>query len=87
MEENVPRENPIGPLVGSVIILIILILGGLYFWADKLNRDEKIRTEQERIRKEQALEEKKNHDDLNSIEADIKKTDVNKLQSQAQSLN
>ncbi len=77
------QDGPIGPVIGSIIIVVLLILGGLYFWADKLTRDAKIKAERERIQKEAALQ---SNDDLKSIEADLKKQDVTKLQTQIQTI-
>jgi uncharacterized protein HemX len=32
-----PEKNSTGPLIGSVIVIVILILGAIYFWGGKLN--------------------------------------------------
>lgn len=32
-----PERKPIGPIAGAVIVIILLIAGGLYFWGAKLN--------------------------------------------------
>lgn len=37
MEHRPDPENSVGPLVGIVIIVLILVLGGLYFWGERLN--------------------------------------------------
>ena len=34
------ERKQIGPIVGTAIILAILVLGGLYFWGSRLNRNE-----------------------------------------------
>ena len=37
-----PNDNkPIGPIIGALIIVLILIAGALYMWGQKLNVDEK----------------------------------------------
>lgn len=33
-------QKPIGPIVGAGIIVIVLALGGLYFWGAALNKKE-----------------------------------------------
>jgi hypothetical protein len=33
------KSEPIGPLVGVIIIILVLALGGLYFWGAQLNRE------------------------------------------------
>lgn len=38
---NVPPAEPkgsVGPLIGSIIIIIVLIVGAIYFWGDTLNK-------------------------------------------------
>lgn len=32
-----PVKKPVGPVVGIVIILILLVFGALYFWGQYLN--------------------------------------------------
>ena len=34
------HKSGAGPVVGVIIIVIVLILGGLYFWGAQLNREE-----------------------------------------------
>lgn len=33
-----PHRKPIGPMVGTIIIVLLLIIGALYFWGASLNR-------------------------------------------------
>tara|TARA_B100000745_G_scaffold70940_1_gene42429 strand:+ start:1693 stop:2022 length:330 start_codon:yes stop_codon:yes gene_type:complete len=35
-----PKKEGVGPIVGIVVIIIILIFGGLYMWGTKLNNQE-----------------------------------------------
>jgi hypothetical protein len=42
MPVSPPPEEPkssIGPIAGAVIVIILLVAGGLYFWGAKLNID------------------------------------------------
>lgn len=34
------KRSGVGPVVGIVIILILLLFGGLYFWGARLNRQQ-----------------------------------------------
>jgi flagellar basal body-associated protein FliL len=37
-EQNMqPEKNSVGPLIGSIIVIVILVLGAIYFWGGKLN--------------------------------------------------
>ncbi len=41
-DANTPSERtkpaPVGPTVGTIIIVILLVIGGVYFLSTKLNR-------------------------------------------------
>jgi flagellar basal body-associated protein FliL len=42
-DTTIPETEPkgsTGPLVGSIIIIIILVVGAIYFWGGKLNKTE-----------------------------------------------
>jgi hypothetical protein len=32
-QEVVKKDSGVGPIIGSVIIIILIVLGGLYFWS------------------------------------------------------
>ena len=34
-----PKHSPIGPIAGAIVVILILAVGGLYFWGAKLNQD------------------------------------------------
>lgn len=34
------KKEPVGPLVGIIIIIAVVALGGLYFWGAQLNREQ-----------------------------------------------
>lgn len=33
------HKKSAGPMIGTVIVVIMLILGALYFWGEKLNKE------------------------------------------------
>lgn len=33
-------KGGMGPLIGSIIVIVILVIGAIYFWGDKLNKQE-----------------------------------------------
>ena len=73
-----PHPSPIGPLIGSIIIIVVIALGGLYFWANELDKEAKHRALREaQIDAQRAIAS--STDDLGSIEADLKKEDIGKL--------
>ena len=33
------KKTGVGPMIGTIIIVILLIFGGLYFWGAQLNKE------------------------------------------------
>jgi len=65
-----------GPLVGVIIIVAIIVLGGLYFWGQKLVTGGDMKdTTSEPDPKREALESQDSSDEVSSIEEDIENTD------------
>jgi len=38
--ERTPSSGSSGPIVGVIIIVILMIVGGLYFWGQRLNQQD-----------------------------------------------
>ncbi len=36
--DETSAKGSIGPLIGSIIIIIVLVIGAIYFWGDMLNK-------------------------------------------------
>lgn len=76
-------EHSVGPIVGAVIIVLILVLGGLYFWGERLNESqESLTAEQIEQTPDETLLELKTQggsDELADIEADAAATDLENL--------
>lgn len=70
-----PEKKSHGALIGSIIIIIILIIGGLYIWQTKV-KEMKLQQEQQDQLKAEALNSA-NMNELNSLEEDINTTDTN----------
>lgn len=76
------NENSAGPVIATVIILAVIILGGLYFWGERSNqRDVKdadansaaaANTDQTTA----AIRSQSSSDDISSIEADLNNTNT-----------
>jgi hypothetical protein len=32
-----PKESSVGPVIATIIILAVIVLGGLYFWGERSN--------------------------------------------------
>lgn len=71
-----PKGGSAGPIIGIIVILIIIILGGLYFWNE---RSENMVTEDESM---ETINEQNESDDTTSIEADLDATDIDNVDSE-----
>ncbi|TAK58017.1 hypothetical protein EPO17_00530 [Patescibacteria group bacterium] len=75
LTQNQDHQKPVGPIIGSAIVVIILLIGALYIWGQQLNKQEKQRQESQKSEAEQEAELKKlkteSASDLKSIQAEI----------------
>lgn len=99
-----PESKSVGALIGSIIIVIILIIGGFYLWSTRVapvtqpmmeqGMPVMNGTAQEMMVQEQALNQPDpvasqmaavgTSDDVTSIDADLKATNLNGLDSELQ---
>lgn len=83
---STPARKPVGAWVGTVIVILVLALGALYFWGAKLNTDNPDNLPfilgNETSADESWLPESNNSDDAASIEAELRATDMNGFESQ-----
>ncbi len=74
-----PKKSGVGAVIGSAIVIILLILGALYFWGEKLSEQEQTPVQNNSVSATDAVVEKLNQqsssDDLSSIEADLNATE------------
>ncbi len=85
MEQN---KSSIGSIIGTIVIIALIILGGLYFWGKRIE-DSKAKealisqtTQQPTSTENQeaaAIRSTSSSDDLNSIQTDINATNVDNL--------
>jgi hypothetical protein len=85
MVESATKDSTVGPLIGSIIVILLILIGGLYFLSSLIS------TKKTEIQVEQAQEEQadtlkveeaakqSNSDDVQSIEADLKATNIDSL--------
>ncbi len=71
------KNGSAGPIIAVIIILALVILGGLYFWDQRGDRNEIINDDVL-----EAINTQSELDDAASIEADLDATDVDNLDSE-----
>jgi|SRR3989344_5416725 len=73
-------DKSAGPVIGTIIIILLIILGGLYFWGQRVNdrgaQTEDFVTPGADI---ESLETQGTSDDVTSIEADLNTTNLDDL--------
>lgn len=90
-------EKSMGPLIGSIIIVVILIAGGFYLWNKEMTEDEMAgednmmmddsgTTMMEGDVKTKALETQNTSDETSAIEADLNATDLNNMDAELQTM-
>jgi FtsZ-interacting cell division protein ZipA len=83
------NKSSIGSIIGTIVIIAIIILGGLYFWGKRVE-DSKLRqnmvtdnTDQTTQMDEAAtIKSTSSSDDLDSIDADLNATNLDNLGSE-----
>ena len=81
------KDSKVGPLIGSIIVILVIIFGGLYFWGSIIsNQKQQIQNDQildEQAQKTQldATVTQSNSDDAASIESDLNATNIDSLDS------
>mgnify|MGYP000435617726 CR=1 FL=1 len=68
-----PEKKSYGALIGSIVVIIILIIGGLYIWQTKV-KEMQLQKEQQEQLKAEALNSA--NDEINSLEEDLNATDT-----------
>ena len=80
-----PEKKQTGSIIGSIIVVIVILIGGLYFWGTTNktdNLDPTINPETGEPIPDiigDALREQGTADDLNAIEGDLNATDINSI--------
>lgn len=41
-QPNSPQDGSIGPAIGIVIIILVVVVGSLYFWSQRMNKNQNV---------------------------------------------
>lgn len=89
-----PHKSSVGPIAGAVIVILLLVAGGLYFWGAQLNKQEEVLPfipSNDTTQDESAtvtgdtsagLPAQSSSDDVSSIEADANAMNMSQFESQ-----
>lgn len=87
MQNDTPEKSTSGPIIGVTIIVILLIIGGVYFWYTAIEQDKEknklptIQSGGETDAIVNKLESQGTSDKITDIETDLKSTDLKNLDS------
>ncbi len=86
MEE---QKSSVGSIISIIIILVLIVIGALYFWGKQVEETKmteqtpELQTETDASMNEAAaIKAVSTSDDLGSIEADLKATNLNNLDAE-----
>lgn len=83
-----PHKKSYGPLIAVVVILLVIIVGGLYFLGQRMSKTPYTppadTTNTDSVTA--SLKSQSSSDDLNAIEKDLNSTDLNNLDQGAAAL-
>jgi len=79
------EEGSAGPVIGTIIILAVIVLGGLYFWGQRA--DSKPAMTEEQVQEQvNMIQEQSTSDAPTDIEADLNATDIDSLDSELEGI-
>jgi hypothetical protein len=93
------EERNLGPAIGVIVIIALIVLGGLYFWGQRIDRKspapmETGATQDMPAAREETpgadlttLETQGTGDDITSISADIEATNLSELGTEVNAMN
>jgi uncharacterized protein HemX len=84
---NPNKKTQIGPIIGLLIILTIIVIGTLYFWGQRIEKIKNKQDIQQTIQTQdqnmdvqiKLLKEQSDSDSVESIEADLNATDFENI--------
>lgn len=90
-ESKGASQTQVGPIIGSAVIIIIIIIGGLYFIGKKVSEEGVFAPTAEEIRTTadpalQSLGTQGTSDEVSAIEEDLGTTDLNTLDAELQTI-
>jgi hypothetical protein len=86
--EPTQNKSSIGSIIGTIVIIAVIILGGLYFWGKRVEEaklrqslvtDNTPQQQTNEINEAAAIKSISPSDDLPTIEADLKSTNLDNL--------
>lgn len=85
---NIPHksdeQNGLGPVIGSIIVIVVVIVGGVYFWGTKIAENRQAAEIESQAMS--ASDDADLSNDINVNELDIPDEDLNSLDEEIKNL-
>lgn len=69
---GVPSEGGVGAVIGALIILVVIVIGGLYFLSQRGENNPELNS----------IESQSSSDEIEAIEADLEATNIDNLDAE-----
>lgn len=77
---NRGSDSSVGPVIGVIIILAVIVLGGLYFWGQRADKEDAL--EDNTAAELDEIGSQSSSDNASSIEADLNSTQIENLDAE-----
>jgi uncharacterized protein HemX len=67
------KDSGVGPVIGSILIILLIILGGLYYWGSIIQETQNHNTVDE------SLPAMSDNDEIDDIERDLESTNTDEI--------
>lgn len=78
------RDGSVGPIIGTIIILAVIVLGGLYFWGQRA--EQRAMTAEELQATVEDIQSQSTSDAPADIQADLNATDIDNIDAELQGI-
>lgn len=76
------NEHSVGPTIGLIIIMVLIVLGGFYFWGERSDAMKEMDDGRDVAAEVSAIEDQSDSDETSSIEADLENTHTETLDAE-----
>lgn len=88
MPSQAPEKASMSGVIGTIIIIALIILGGLYFWGKRINTQKEtaslVQQEQAASQQAAAIEAVSSSDELDTLKAEVDATQTTNLGAELQ---
>jgi uncharacterized protein HemX len=83
------KESKVGPIIGSIIIILIIIIGGIYFWSTQVEVQRSENEQENEMLKDEPLASPEEYDPISAatqIEAEVDAIDFDEIDAELEAI-